>query len=203
MAAILLLASTSPYRRRLLERLALPFAVESPQVDERPVAGEEPAARALRLARAKAATVAARHPHTWVLGSDQVADCDGTVLGKPGDAERCRGQLRTQSGRAVRFHTAAVLMRADPASVLEHVDLTTVHFRRLSDVEIGRYVEREAPYDCAGAFRSEGLGAALFESVETRDPAALIGLPLIWVAAALRSRGLDPLTGPDAASAKP
>jgi septum formation protein len=203
MAAILLLASTSPYRRRLLERLGLPFAVESPQVDERPLAGEEPAARAVRLARAKAAEVAARHPHSWVLGSDQVADCDGSVLGKPGDAARCRSQLRAQSGRAVRFHTAAVLMRADPASVLEHVDLTTVHFRRLSDGEIGRYVELDAPYDCAGAFRSEGLGAALFESVESRDPAALIGLPLIWVAAALRSRGLDPLTGPVADSARP
>ncbi|HEU0225034.1 MAG TPA: nucleoside triphosphate pyrophosphatase [Steroidobacteraceae bacterium] len=195
MTAILLLASTSPYRRRVLERLGLPFAVESPRVDERVQAGEEPAARALRLAHAKAAAVAARHPQAWVLGSDQVADCGGTVLDKPGDAARCRSQLQAESGRAVHFHTAAVLMRVDPASVQEHLDLTVVRFRALSDAEISRYVELEAPWDCAGAFRSEGLGAALFESIDTRDPCALIGLPLIWVATALRACGLDPLTG--------
>lgn len=201
MAATLLLASTSPYRRRLLERLGLPFAVESPQVDERAVADEAPAARALRLAHAKAAAVAARHPQSWVLGSDQVADCDGIVLHKPGDAAHSLNQLRAESGRSVRFHTAAVLMRADPASMQEHVDLTTVHFRRLSEPEIARYVELEAPYDCAGAFRSEGLGVALFQSIDSRDPSALIGLPLIWVAAALRACGLDPLTGAGAAPA--
>lgn len=198
MAANLLLASTSPYRPRLLERLGLPFAVESPQVDEQLRPGEEPAVRALRLARSKAAAVAARHPQSWVLGSDQVADCGGTVLEKPGNAARCRSQLRAESGRVVRFHTAAVLMRADPASVQEHLDLTTVRFRPLSDAEIARYVELEAPWDCAGAFRSEGLGAALFESIDTRDPSALVGLPLIWVAAALRACGLDPLTGASA-----
>lgn len=194
MAATLLLASTSPYRRRLLERLGLPFAVESPQVDERALPGEGPAERALRLARAKAAAVAARHPKSLVLGSDQVADCDGTVLDKPGDATQCRRQLRLSSGRAVRFHTAAVLVRADPATAHEHLDLTVVRFRQLADPQIARYVELEAPFDCAGGFRCEGLGVALFESVETRDPTALVGLPLIWVAAVLRAAGLDPLT---------
>lgn len=201
MAATLLLASTSPYRRRLLERLGLPFAVESPQVDEGAEAGEAPAARALRLAHAKAAAVAARHPQSWVLGSDQVADCDGIVLHKPGDAAGSRNQLQAASGRSVRFHTAAVLMRVDPASVRDHLDLTTVHFRRLSEPEIARYVELEAPYDCAGAFRSEGLGVTLFQSIDSRDPTALIGLPLIWVAAALRACGLDPLTGAGGAPA--
>lgn len=173
----------------------MPFAVESPQVDERIRAGEKPASRALRLARAKAAAVAARHPEALVLGSDQVADCGGQVLDKPGDAPGCRAQLRASSGRAVRFHTAAVLMRGVPAEAHEHLDLTTVHFRALTDREIALYVELEAPFDCAGGFRCEGLGVALFESVQTRDPTALIGLPLIWVAGALAASGLDPLTG--------
>lgn len=197
-----MLASTSPYRRSLLERLGLPFTAVAPEVDERIMSGEEPPARALRLARAKAEAVAARHPQCWVLGSDQVVDCDGTVLDKPGDAARCRLQLGAESGRAVRFHTGVVLMRADPSSARAHVDLTTVHFRRLSAAEIARYVERDLPFDCAGAFRSEGLGITLFESVDTRDPSALIGLPLIWVAAALRAAGLDPLSGDSGPSAR-
>lgn len=194
MPASLLLASTSPYRRRLLERLGLPFSIAAPAVDERALAGEAPGARALRLARAKAAAVSAREPQALVLGSDQVADCEGTMLDKPGDAAGCRRQLQGSSGRVVHFHTAAVLMRADPPLLREHVDLTTVRFRRLSDSEIARYVERDAPFDCTGGFRSEGLGVRLFESVDTRDPSALVGLPLIWVAAALCEAGLDPLT---------
>jgi septum formation protein len=195
MAATLLLASTSPYRRRLLERLGLPFAVEAPQVDETPAADELPAARALRLARLKAAAVSARHPGSLVLGSDQVADCGGLVLDKPGDAAGCRAQLRASSGRAVQFHTAVVLLRAEPPVVRDFIDQTTVRFRSLAEDEIARYVERDAPFDCAGGFRSEGLGVTLFESVETRDPTALVGLPLIWVADALRAAGLDPLSG--------
>ncbi|MGQ0428875.1 MAG: Maf family protein [Gammaproteobacteria bacterium] len=193
--AALWLASTSPYRRRLLERLGLPFAVEAPEIDEPPTGGEAPPARALRLARAKAAVVSARHPGALVLGSDQVAECAGTVLGKPRDALGCRAQLRHCSGRAVSFHTAAVLACGDAAVVREHVDLTTVRFRRLGDWEIEQYVLRDQPYDCAGGFRAESLGIALFESVETRDPTALVGLPLIWVAAALAACGLDPLSG--------
>lgn len=194
MGATLLLASTSPYRRRLLERLGLPFAVEAAEVDETAQTGEEPAARALRLARAKAAAVSARHPAALVLASDQVADCGGLILDKPGDAARCRAQLRASSGRAVQFHTAVALLRAQPPLALDSIDRTTVRFRQLSQAEIARYVERDAPFDCAGGFRCEGLGVALFESVETRDPTALIGLPLIWVAGALRAAGLDPLS---------
>jgi septum formation protein len=193
MAHPLVLASTSPYRAELLRRLCIGFEVAAPGVDESPQAGETPGARALRLARAKALAVAARYPGSWVIGSDQVADLEGRILGKPGDAERCRAQLAAESGRVVVFHTAAVLLRHGARTGHEHVDLTSVRFRSLTTEEIARYVERDRPFDCAGGFRSEGLGAALFESMETRDPAALVGLPLIWLAGALRSAGLDPL----------
>ena len=122
-----------------------------------------------------------------------MADLGGRILDKPGDAARCRAQLAAESGSVVEFHTAAVLLRLEHASVFEHVDRTTVRFRTLTADEIARYVELDRPFDCAGGFRSEGLGAALFESMETRDPAALVGLPLIWLAGALRAAGLDPL----------
>lgn len=193
MPPVLYLASTSPYRAALLARLGQPFLIEAPQVDETPVAGETLAARALRLAHAKALAVSVRHPEAWVLGSDQVADCAGRIHDKPGDADRCREQLRASSGHAVQFHTAVVLRRSRPDAVREHLDRTVVHFRTLSDPEIARYVERDQPLDCAGGFRSEGLGVTLFDAVETRDPFALVGLPLIWVAQALREVGLDPI----------
>ncbi len=193
MSPTLYLASTSRYRAALLARLGLAFAIEAPGVDERPQAGEEPAARALRLARAKAEAVAARHPGAWVLGSDQVADCAGRVLDKPGDAAACVAQLRASSGREVHFHTAAVLCRGGNDARLEHVDRTVVRFRKLDDGAIARYVALEQPFDCAGGFRCESLGIALFESIDSRDPTALVGLPLIWVAAALRESGLDAL----------
>jgi 7-methyl-GTP pyrophosphatase len=193
MTAPLYLASTSRYRAGLLARLGIPFQVEAPGVDEARQAGESAASRAARLARAKAAAVAARHPGAWVLGSDQVAAVDGQLLGKPGDAARCREQLRAASGKAVEFHTGVALARVAPHSDRTHVDLTVVRFRPLDDAAIARYVALDQPYDCAGGFRSEGLGAALCESVETRDPSALVGLPLLWVARALRDAGLDPL----------
>lgn len=167
-------------------------------MDEAAIAGEAPAARALRLAHAKALAVSARHPDAWVLGSDQVADCGGRIHDKPGDAERCREQLRASSGRAVEFHTAVVLRRHRPDASHEHVDRTVVRFRPLSDEEIARYVLRDRPFDCAGGFRCEGLGVALFDAVETSDPSALVGLPLIWVAKALRSVGIDPLAAAQA-----
>ena len=188
----LFLASTSRYRATLLERLRLPFVVEAPRVDEAERAAEAPRARALRLAHAKAAAVANRHPGAWVIGSDQVAVCGERILDKPGDAARCREQLAACSGRRVEFHTAVVLRRAEPPAVAEHVDVTAVHFRTLAPQEIARYVELDRPFDCAGGFRSEGLGAALFESLDTRDPAALVGLPVIWLAGALRAAGYDP-----------
>jgi septum formation protein len=189
----LVLASTSRYRAALLARLRLPFETEAPGIDESPRVAEAPRERALRLAHAKATAVAARHPEAWVIASDQVADLAGRVLDKPGDAERCRAQLAAQSGRSVEFHTAVVLRQASDRRVAEHVDRTVVRFRKLTPAEIARYVELDRPFDCAGGFRSEGLGAALFESMETADPAALVGLPVIWLADALRAAGLDPL----------
>lgn len=193
MAPTLILASTSPYRADLLGRLGLPFEVVAPGIDELPQGGESPRARALRLAQAKADAVARRFPGSWVIGSDQVADLGGRILGKPGDAGQCRAQLAAESGSVVEFHTAAVLLRLEPRSNFEHVDRTAVRFRTLTADEIARYVELDRPFDCAGGFRSEGLGAVLFESMETRDPAALVGLPLIWLAGALRAAGLDAL----------
>lgn len=193
MAPSLILASTSRYRAELLSRLGLAFEVVAPGVDEAPLGGESARARALRLAKAKADAVARRFAGSWVIGSDQVADLGGRILGKPGDAVRCRAQLAAQSGSVVEFHTAAVLVRLESRSVFEHVDRTSVRFRTLAAGEIARYVELDQPFDCAGGFRSEGLGAALFESMETRDPTALVGLPLIWLAGALRAAGLDAL----------
>ena len=193
MPAALYLASTSPYRAAQLARLGPAFCIDAPQVDEASIPGEAPAARALRLAHAKALAVSTRHPDAWVLGSDQVADCGGRIHDKPGNAERCREQLRASSGRAVEFHTAVVLRCYRCDAVHEHVDRTVVRFRPLGDQEIARYVERDRPFDCAGGFRCEGLGVALFDAVETSDPSALVGLPLIWVAKALRAAGLDPL----------
>ena len=193
MKARLILASGSPYRVALLARLGVEFTTEVPGIDEAAIAGEVPRSRARRLARAKAAAVSARAPESWILASDQVAVCAGRLHEKPGDALRCRDQLRASSGQAVDFHTAVVLLRGHPHAIHEHVDFTVVSFRTLGEGEIARYVEIDQPFDCAGGFRSEGLGAALMQSVATHDPAALVGLPLIWVAQALRSAGLDPL----------
>lgn len=186
----LILASTSPYRRELLGRLGLPFQVESPGVDETALPGEAPAARAARLAAAKAMAVALRHPGALVIGSDQVAALGDTVLDKPGNAERCRAQLATLSGKTASFHTACTLVGLESGVNLAHTDTTRVVARRLTPDEIARYVEREQPFDCAGGFKVEALGIALFERVDSQDPTALIGLPLIWLADALRRAGL-------------
>lgn len=184
----LLLASTSRYRRELLERLRLPFEAVAPDVDESPLPGESPAALANRLAEAKARAVALRHPGAWAIGSDQVAELDGQPLGKPGGRERAFEQLRACGGREVRFHTAFCLARGD-ADSLAGADLTRVVFRPLGDDEIGRYLDAEQPYDCAGSFKCEGLGISLFEAIDNRDPTALVGLPLIALSAALRRAG--------------
>ncbi|HXZ60626.1 MAG TPA: Maf family protein [Steroidobacteraceae bacterium] len=185
----LILASTSPYRRELLARLPLDFEVVAPGVGEEHVQGESPADRALRLATAKARAVARTRAGALVIGSDQVAACGGDVLDKPGDAARCRGQLALLSGRTAHFYTACVLLGAHPAAQAAHVDTTTVVFRSLTAAEIERYVERERPFDCAGGFKAEASGIALFECIETQDPTALVGLPLIWLAGALRGAG--------------
>ncbi len=183
----LLLASTSSYRRELLERLRLPLETARPDVDETPAPGERPADLAVRLARAKAAEVAARHPGRWVIGSDQVAELNGAPLGKPGTVEAAHAQLAAMSGQAVAFHTAVSLQR--DGQVLEACDVTTVRFRVLQGDEIARYVAAERPLDCAGSFKCEGLGITLFDAIDNRDPTALIGLPLIAVARLLREAG--------------
>jgi septum formation protein len=186
----LVLASTSHYRQMLLERLAVPFTTASPNVDEAAAAGELPDDLVSRLARTKANVVAQRHPTALVIGSDQLAICDRRLLGKPGSAENCAAQLRSVSGRRVEFKTAVHVVDAQSASNEAHIDVTTVHFRSLSEKEIQRYVEKEQPFDCAGGFKVEGLGISLFESIESRDPTALIGLPLIWLSGALRRFGI-------------
>jgi septum formation protein len=184
----LILASTSPYRRELLARLRLAFETIPPEVPEERLEGESPADCSLRLALAKAQAVARRHPGALVIGSDQVAAAGDRVLGKPGDAGQCRAQLGLLSGRTARFYTACTLIGGAGVR-LAHVDTTTVVFRTLSPAEIERYVACEQPYDSAGGFKAEGLGVALFECIESQDPTALIGLPLIWLAGALRGAG--------------
>ncbi|GAB3057693.1 Maf family protein [Stenotrophomonas tumulicola] len=183
----LLLASTSPYRRELLQRLRLPFDCARPAVDETPLPGEAPAALAARLAAAKATEVAARHPGRWVIGSDQAADLEGQPLGKPGSIESACAQLALMSGRAVRFHTAICLTR--DGDRFDANDVTTVRFRALATAEIARYVAAEQPLDCAGSFKCEGLGIALFDAIENQDPTALVGLPLIALCRLLRQAG--------------
>jgi septum formation protein len=189
----LILASTSRYRRELLQRLRLPFVVVSPEVDEAAAPGEGPAALAQRLALAKANAVAAQEPQAVVIGSDQVAELDGVALGKPGNHERATQQLRSMSGRAVRFHTAVAVARASSGFLQQALVTVTVRFRELSDQEIERYLLLEQPYDCAGSAKCETLGIVLAAAIESDDPTALVGLPLIRTSAMLRAAGLDPL----------
>lgn len=184
----LVLASTSPYRRELLARLGLAFEVARPEVDETPRPGETPPDLAHRLATAKAGAVAAASTDAWVLGSDQVAELDGRPLGKAGGRAAAIGQLQSMSGREVVFHTAVCLTRAGGAA-WSGADRTRVRFRTLPDAEIVRYVDAEQPWDCAGSFKCEGLGIALFESIGSEDPTALVGLPLIATARLLRRAG--------------
>ncbi len=186
----LVLASTSRYRRELLARLGLPFDTASPRADETPLPGETPAATALRLSAEKARSVAARFPGALIIGSDQVADCDGEPVGKPGDHERAVAQLTRLSGRTVVFHTGiALLDTATGDCRLALVDVRST-FRELAADEIEAYLRRERPYDCAGSVKSEALGIALFERIESDDPSALVGLPLIRLASMLRDAGV-------------
>jgi septum formation protein len=189
----LILASTSRYRRELLERLRLPFEVVSPGVDESPRAGEAPGALAIRLALAKAQAVAANAADAVVIGSDQVAELDGQAIGKPGTRERAIEQLTMMSGRRVVFHTAVAVVRRERGFERALLAPVTVHFRRLRREDIERYLALDTPYDCAGSAKSEALGVALLESIDSDDPTALIGLPLIRTCALLREAGLDPL----------
>lgn len=187
----LILASTSRYRRELLSRLGLPFEAKAPDAPELAIEGEAPAAMAARLALAKARSIDT--PDALVIGSDQVASLDGTLLRKPGDHATALRQLEACQGRTVIFDTAVAVIDTRTGATREHVDRTEVRFASLATAALDRYVQREQPLDCAGSFKSEGLGVALFERIDSSDPTALIGLPLIWVARALRELGLDPL----------
>jgi septum formation protein len=189
----LILGSTSRYRRELLSRLKLEFEVASPDVDETPLAGEPPAVLALRLALAKANEVARRFPHSVVIGSDQVADLNGEPLGKPGNHERAVAQLRRMSGQTVVFQTAVAVVHQSVNFSASAVVPVTVKFRELSDVEIEHYLQVEQPYDCAGSAKSEALGIALLDAIDSDDPTALVGLPLIQTCALLRRAGINPL----------
>jgi len=186
----LVLASTSPHRRELLTRLGLPFSPVAPGVDESRSARETVSELVKRLSRAKAEAVAAQHPGALIIGSDQAAERDGDILGKPGDHATAAAQLKGSSGKSLTFHTGLCLLDTRDGRRREHVDVTTVRFRRLSDAEIERYLKAEKPYDCAGSFKSECLGASLFDGIESSDPSALIGLPLIALCRFLRECGL-------------
>ena len=185
----LVLASTSKYRRALLDRLTLPFDVNGSLVDESVQTGEDPVALVTRLARDKAQAVADRYPQSVIIGSDQAAVLGRTILGKPGTLERCIEQLRNATGQRVLFHTAVHVIDLRNRRHEAHVDTTTVLFRSLTESEIRNYVAREKPVDCAGGFKAESLGISLFERIDSQDPTALIGLPLIWLAGALRRAG--------------
>ena len=187
--APLILASTSAYRRELLARFGLPFETLAPGVNEAHLPGESPADRALRLALEKAAAVARAHPQSIIVGADQVAACGDQLLDKPGDAAGCRAQLTLLSSRTALFYTACAVLGRNGAVHCAHLDTTRVAFRALTGDEIERYIAREQPFDCAGGFRAEALGISLFDRIESEDPTALIGLPLIWLAGALRGAG--------------
>jgi septum formation protein len=186
----LVLGSTSVYRRELLSRLRLEFSVAPPEVDETPNPGEAPAELARRLAAAKAQAVSRMHPAAVVIGSDQVADLDGEPLGKPGNHANAVAQLRKMSGRTVIFQTAVTVMCTQNGFAQHDLAPVRVRFRALELPEIEAYLRLEQPYDCAGSARSEGLGIALLESIDSDDPTALVGLPLIRTCRMLRAAGL-------------
>jgi len=192
-SADLLLASSSRYRRALLERLGLPFETASPDIDETRRPAESPAALVQRLAAEKASALASTYPGHLIIGSDQVASLGDRVLGKPGSVENAEQQLADLSGQTVRFYTGLALLNSRTQSIQVQMDTTDVEFRALSVAEISAYVSREQPLDCAGSFKSEGLGVALFSRIKTDDPAALIGLPLVRLCNMLRAEGMDPL----------
>lgn len=186
----LVLASTSAYRRALLERFKLPFETARPDIDETPLPGEPPPATADRLAAAKARAVASRFDDALVIGSDQVAHLGDEVFGKPGTVERAIEQLRRMSGRTIVFHTAVALLDTASGRLQCESVPTLVRFRELTEAEIVRYVDKERPLDCAGSAKSEALGITLLESLSGDDPTALVGLPLIALARMLRAEGV-------------
>jgi len=193
MPVSLLLASTSPFRQALLGKLGLPFITAAPDVDETPRAGEAADALVTRLAVAKAQALAADYPDSWIIGSDQVCVLDGAITGKPHTPDRAFAQLRQASGNAVTFYTGLALYQPRSGTLMQCCEPFVVHFRALSDAEIRAYIEKEQPLQCAGSFKSEGLGICLFEQLEGRDPNTLVGLPLIALSGMLRAAGINPL----------
>ena len=187
----LILASTSPYRRRLLERLQIPFVCAAPDADESAIVGEPPDARALRLAEEKAAAVAADYPRALILGGDQTISGGGRIFDKPGNAKKAAAQLRAMSGKSVQFFTAVVLLDAQTNKMQSRLVSHRAKARTLSDEEIARYVKKEPAFNCAGGAQIEGLGISLLSSMEGGDPAAIVGLPLIVVAEMLREQGMQ------------
>lgn len=190
MTAQLILASTSRYRKALLEKLGKPFQCEAPEVDESPLPGESAEALVARLAHAKASAVARQHDQGLIIGSDQVCVCDGRTLGKPGTVENAVAQLLAAQGKSVTFYTGLCVLDAATGRVEQLVEPFRVHFRQLDEAAIRRYVAAEQPLDCAGSFKCEGMGIVLFERLEGRDPNALIGLPLIGLVELLGRHGL-------------
>lgn len=186
----LVLGSTSPFRKALLEKLHLVFETDKPEIDESRRPGETPEQLVERLACEKARAVAARHPDSLIIGSDQVAVNDGDILGKPGNHETAMAQLRSASGKAVTFLTGLCLHNSDSGNEQVIVEPFTVHFRELSDEQIDNYLRAEQPYNCAGSFKSEAMGIALFEKLEGDDPNSLIGLPLIRLIHMLEKEGV-------------
>ncbi|MFC4258657.1 Maf family protein [Marinobacter lacisalsi] len=187
----LVLASSSPWRRELLSRLRLPFECASPEIDETPLAGETAPTLVQRLASSKARALGANFPQHLIIGSDQVATLDGSILGKPGNHDRAREQLTRCSGRTVTFHTGLTLYNSASGDTDVTEEAFRVHFRRLSNSDIDRYLRLEQPYQCAGSFQMEGLGIALFDRLEGRDPNTLVGLPLIALTDLLKNRGVN------------
>ena len=190
----LILASTSQFRRELLTRLQIPFSTVAPDADETPLADESPAATAERLSELKARAVAARHPDSLIIGSDQVASIDKVILCKPGGFERAAVQLRQSAGREVRFHTAVAAVCLERSIERVDVEHYSVWFRQLTESQITHYLQVEEPYDCAGSFKVEGLGIALFDRVRGDDPTSLEGLPLIKLTEYLTDAGIDVLS---------
>ncbi|HEY8570447.1 Maf family protein [Microbulbifer sp.] len=193
----LILASSSPYRRALLEKLGIPFECQAPYIKEEAFDGESAGELATRLATEKALALTSKFPDALIIGSDQVAECRGRLLGKPGNTDNAVEQLQFCSGHPVNFHTGLCLADAKSGKHSTLCDTFTVHFRNLSTDEIQRYVERDQPLDCAGSFKAEGLGIALFEKMEGNDPNTLIGLPLIRLIDLLKLYQLDPLSHPE------
>lgn len=189
----LILASSSPYRRQLLDKLGLTYHWASPEIDETPLPGERPEDLVVRLAKTKASALTNTYPSHLIIGADQVSSQDGKILGKPGDFDTALGQLRAASGNCLTFFTGLCLLNSRTGRYQSLCETYEVNFRRLTDTQIRRYLNLEQPFDCAGSFKCEGLGISLFRSMQGRDPNCLVGLPLMALIDMLINEGIDPL----------